>query len=319
MDYTESICFSAAPAEMLNKKAFQLSRNLYMFAYYDPKPYCENESSRSKFLTAIINLYGLFWDCGPFFFKLLYSQDSILISDWIRVQTRADFLKRCISAFRSVYCHNNSTQLPLNEEKSIDAENWAISHSCTWQGIHETSEEEWKRLLNPLIAEADFLISDINVAIDTLISTEDNLRRERAIEKWVQEIARGYQKNPDYLLNTMAGLYQLYLLNSNQSLNSRQELRFQTRRWLYAIVSDLPEVWHEKWLKQRISESGDPNDITNSRIYAILKDWPNKWAEWYDRSVDECNEAPLPASIFFRILANDVNQYAQNPSISIDG
>ncbi len=312
MGYTESICFSAAPAEMLNKKAFQLNRNLYMFAYYDPKPYYENESSRSKFLAAIINLYGLFWDCGPFFFQLLYSQDSILIYDWVRVQTKANSLKRCISAFRSVYCHNNSTQLPLNEEKSIDAEKWAVLHSCTWQGVHETSEEEWKKLLSSLIAEADSLVSDINAAMDALISTGDYLRREHAIEKWTQEIAKSYQKNPDYLLNTMASLYQLYLLNSNQSLNPSQELRFQTKKWLYAIVSDLPETWHEKWLKQPVSENG-AKDITNSRIYAILKDWPNQWAIWNNRSVDECDEAPLPASIFFRILASDVDQYARNP------
>ena len=111
----------------------------------------------------------------------------------------------------------------------------------------------------------------------------------------------------------MASLYQLYLLNSNQSLNPCQELRFQTKKWLCAIVNDIPETWHEKWLKQLTSENGDPKDITNSRIYAILKDWPNQWALWNNCSIDECDEAPLPASIFFRILAPDVEQYARNP------
>ena len=30
MDYSESICFSAAPAEALNKKAFILNRSLFL-------------------------------------------------------------------------------------------------------------------------------------------------------------------------------------------------------------------------------------------------------------------------------------------------
>ena len=35
MDYTESICFSAEPAEELNRKAFSLDCRLFMFAYYE--------------------------------------------------------------------------------------------------------------------------------------------------------------------------------------------------------------------------------------------------------------------------------------------
>lgn len=47
MDYTESICFSAEPAEELNRKAFSLDFRLFMFAYYEPKQYREAESKRS--------------------------------------------------------------------------------------------------------------------------------------------------------------------------------------------------------------------------------------------------------------------------------
>ncbi len=79
MDYTESICFSAETAEELNRKAFSLDCRLFMFAYYEPKQYREAESKRSQFLTAIVNLYGLFKDCGPFLGELLKTRDTILV------------------------------------------------------------------------------------------------------------------------------------------------------------------------------------------------------------------------------------------------
>ena len=58
-----------------------------MFAYYEPKQYREAESKRSQFLTAIVNLYGLFKDCGPFLGELLKTGDSILVTPkWKAIQ-----------------------------------------------------------------------------------------------------------------------------------------------------------------------------------------------------------------------------------------
>lgn len=318
MRYEESICFSAVQAEALNKEAFSLDRRLFLFAYYDPKPYLANESNRSKFQTAIINLYGLFWDCGPFVSQLLYSYDSILLYDWYRIQAAADSLKNCISAFRSIFCHNNSDQFPLNEEKIFAAERWISLHINGTQGIDSLHDDDWGTLLGHLVGEADSLISDIDTALDALQDTWDLGRRERAVERWIRQIAITYQKNPDYLLNTAASMYQLYLLNTNQPLDSSRALRSLTTKWICAWISATsntePKNWYERWLYTPDTANSSSDDITATRLYAILKDWPNRWAAWNRCAASECEEPPMPASDFFRILAQDLDHYAHNPS-----
>lgn len=307
MGYSESICFSAVPAEALNQKAFLLNRSLFLFAYYEPKPYYEKESCRSKFITAVTNLYGLFWDCGPFFFDLLKSSDSILIHDWNRISWNATQLEKGISAFRTIFCHNCSDQFPLSEEKIENARFWASRYTYGWQRIIEISDEDWEKMLAGLVSETDSLLCDIDNALDGLDSTPDTSRRERAIERWIQQIALGYRRNPDYLLNTMVGLHELYLTNTKQ--NFMQNKRRDTITWLCNLENRDRKSWYSKWLQPL--ESG----IVNTNIYAILKDWPSKWAAWNNCSVDNCNEAPMPASEFFSILASDIVRFARNPWI----
>ncbi len=316
MDYSESICFSATPAEALNKKSFQLNRSLFLFAYYEPKPYLEKESSRINFQTAIINLYGLFWDCGPFVFNLFYTNDSIQINNVIQIRQKANSLEKGISAFRTIFCHNCSDQFPLNEEKMEKAKYWASLYSHGWQSIDDISEVEWEKLLVGLIKEADSLINDIDISLDALNTSPDTNRRQSAINRWIKQIALTYRDNPEYLLNTLVGLYQLYLLNSHSNRDPNKDLRYLTIEWLcrnFNINTGQKKWWHAKWL-----ELTEP-DIKNTSLYAILQDWPNRWAVRNGCSADECNEAPMPASDFFRILANDVDQYAQQPLVKTAG
>ncbi len=314
MDYANSICFSATHAEVLNRKAFLINRSLYLFAYYEPKPYYFYDSKKSSFMTAIINLYGLFWDCGPFVFSLLFGQDSILLTNWKRIQKNALSLKSCINSFRSIFCHNNSDQFPLNEEKVTLAIQWASEHQCNYQSITEITEDDWGHMLDSLIKEIDVFVYDLNTALDELRETTDTIRQEIAIKKWIKAIAVEYQKKPDYLLNTMVGLYQYYLQTSKTARDSQKDLRYLTQQWICTICNLKKEDWQKKWLEATKSDQTENKDITNTKIYASLKDWPNLWAEWYGCSPEECDEPPLPASIFFRILADDIDKYVHNPS-----
>ncbi len=308
MGFAESICYSATPAEELNNRALSLNPRLYFFAYYEPKPYEEADSNHSKFYTAIINLYGLFWDCGPFVFDLLRTSDSILLFDWSRIQKKASALRNCISAFRSIYCHNNSAQLPLNEEKLFQAERWASYYLHMWPNIQELSEADWGTLLKALVNEADSLIDDIKTAIKAFNGYADDARIESAIERWIQLIAKEYLKKPDYLLNTIAALYQLHLLETRMPRDNNRDLRYLAEEWLRTKYEDLPKRdWHVKWLFGYIPPDKNNIDITKSRVYSYLKDWPGKWAEWYNCDPKECDEAPLPASIFLRMLVQDID------------
>ena len=316
MEYSKSICFSATRARELNEKAFLLNHSLYLFAYYEPKPYRDHESNRSKFITAIINLYGLFWDCGPFVFKLFRTKDSILLNDWSRIQNNANNLEKGISGFRSVFCHNCCDQFPLFEEKKEDAKYWASLYATIDQSIDDIPEESWGKLLDGLVKETDSLINDLDIALDTLRVTSDTCRQESAIDRWIKLIALEYRKNPDYLLNTISELYLLYLVNTKQLRDTSRDLRSLTTNWVSSFANTDRKTWFSKWLDATEPDGISNKDISNTKLYAILKDWPNQWAAWNNRSAVECDEAPMPASVYFHILASDVEQYARNPAVA---
>ena len=163
MDYTESICFSAEPAEELNRKAFSLDCRLFMFAYYEPKQYREAESKRSQFLTAIVNLYGLFKDCGPFLGELLKTRDSILVTPkWKAIQNDYNMLFQAVTSLRSIFCHNNSLCYPLNEDILQRAENSISEYLPNAPDIEDITETQWTILLQKLCTAADDFFQELS-------------------------------------------------------------------------------------------------------------------------------------------------------------
>lgn len=311
MAHTDSICFSASKAEELNSKAFSLDKRLFLFAYYEPMPYILEESARSHFCTAIINIYGLFWDCSPFFRALLAPPSSILVSKGSQ-KTRSDFynLYNIVSAFRSMFCHNNSSEFPLNEEKRILAESWIgniLSSDFEVEGIETLNEGHWEKLLLALCKMGDSLMEDLNINLDLLNGTTNIVRKEQTIDQWITAIAGSYLANPEYLLNAMAGMYQIYALNAGVRIDS--SLRSKTIKWLGQECQVDTQRWYIYWLDQT------RQNAINSKVYALLKDWENQWGLWNNLAASECNEAPLPSSIFFLILASDVYNFATKPHL----
>lgn len=118
---------------------------------------------------------------------------------------------------------------------------------------------------------------------------------------WISAIADMYVKNPSYLLNAMAGMYQLYHLNI-RSRTSIKSLRSETIGWLVDNCGVTKDEWHKKWLKA--------TDVHN-----LLINWSQEWESRNGMATGGCNEAPLPGSDFFRILASDVDKFAMSPSL----
>ena len=293
MDYENSICFSYDIPDRLNDKAFSLDKRLYLFAYYEPKEYIPTESYRSKFITATVNLYGLFWDCCPFMAQILETGDSILMNDWVRIKNDFKNLRNMISAFRSIFCHNNSDIYPLNEVHFAVADQWILSKCGIGKDLFELNDGEWGKLLYELHCQADSFISSIESNIDDLLSTTDLLRRNRAVNRWIVSIAGSYLINKDYLLNAMAGMYQLYLMNTHSVLTPNKPLRRQTIDWICTLcnVTDA-EKWYTKWIDK------DERFTVQSKVYQILQDWPNQWAARNGLDVSDCDEPPLPGGTF---------------------
>lgn len=310
MDYENSICFSPAIAERLNEKAFSLDNRLFLFAYYEPKEYISTESNRSKFITATVNLYGLFWDCCPFMGKILESRNSILLTNWTQIQHDFQNLRNTISAFRSIFCHNNSDIYPLNAIHFELADQWIFSQCGNSKELSDLNESEWEKLLYALHCQVNAFISSVESNIDSISSTSNVLRRNSTINWWIEAIAGSYIINKDYLLNAMAGMYQLYLMNIHGSPTPNVPLRNQTINWLYNQCSVVEkDKWYITWIDKGIRQ------VTQSKIYQVLLDWPNLWAARNGLTSADCDEAPLPGSDFFRILASDVDHFACNPHL----
>lgn len=310
MDYENSICFSPEIPERLNEKAFLLDKRLFLFAYYEPKEYIPTESYRSKFITATVNLYGLFWDCCPFMGKILERGNSILLTNWTQVQRDFQNLRNTISAFRSIFCHNNSDIYPLNAVHFELADQWVFLHCGTNKEFSDLNDSEWEKLLYALHCQADAFIGSVESNIHAISSTSNVLRRNRTINWWIEAIAGSYIINKDYLLNAMAGMYQLYLMNIHSSSTPNVPLRTQTINWLYNHCNVVEkDKWYITWIDKGIRQ------VAQSKIYQTLLDWPNLWAARNGLTPADCDEAPLPGSDFFRILASDVDSFACNPQL----
>lgn len=311
MDYENSICFSPDIPERLNEKAFLIDKRLYLFAYYEPKEYIEKESYRSKFITATVNLYGLFWDCCPFMRKILESSNSILLTN-NRAQIQCDFqnLRNTISAFCSIFCHNNSDIYPLNAVHFELADQWLFSQCGISKELSDLNDGEWEKMLSALHCQADAFITSIESNIDRIASTTNMSHRNRTIDWWIEAIAGSYIINKEYLLNAMVGMYQLYLINTHSSPTPNRSLRDQTLNWLCNHCNVIErEKWYITWIDKGKCQ------VTQSKVYKVLQDWPNLWAIRNDMTPAECDEAPLPGSDFFRILASDVDSFACNPQL----
>jgi hypothetical protein len=167
--------------------------------------------------------------------------------------------------------------------------------------ICNLQEKHFVLLLDELTNLAANVITDIDGMLNNLISSPDTARVEKSIDVWIDAIADTYIKNPSYLLNTMAGMYQLYNLNI-RSRTSIKSLRTETIKWLIDNCGVTKDEWHKKWL--------NATDVRN-----LLLNWPQEWESRNGTASGGCNEGPLPGSGFFRILASDVDKFAMSPSL----
>ena len=225
MNYQDNVCFCENDVEKLNNKAFSLNKSLFLAAYYEPKDFPSAESAGYKFWTAITNLYGLLWDCSPFLSTIICNKDGILVINTNVIKRRFLGLRSFVDSFRSIFCHNNSNVFPLTEEKHSIAENWVAQICGENVAICNLQEKHFVLLLDELCTMAEMLIADIDTALNYLVSSPDTARVKKAIDVWIDAITNTYVKNPSYLLNAMAAMYQLYLFNirgrtSNKSLSS---------------------------------------------------------------------------------------------------
>lgn len=195
----------------------------------------------------------------------------------------------------------------MNEDVLQRAENSISEYLPNAPDIEDITETQWTILLQKLCTAADDFFQELSSNMNLLVSCKDVSRKNRIITRWITAISSCYLENPDYLLNAMAGMYQLYLLETGGSFDPSKTLRQQTRYWLRTCCGASGKTWYAFWL----DKSG--SDAPTSKVYAIIHDWKNQWAQWNCCEPTECEEAPLPGGDLFRILAQDIYTFAKQP------
>ena len=113
----KSIAFNPSIAEDLNRKASSFDPRLYCFAYYEPTILPEGADLYTVFHLAVLNMYGLLWDCGPKIQEKIINKElySLLRMDTCKMNKCRAFVF-LVRAIRTNICHNNSCKLYFNAQ-----------------------------------------------------------------------------------------------------------------------------------------------------------------------------------------------------------
>ncbi|HWP96387.1 MAG TPA: hypothetical protein VN426_06020 [Syntrophomonadaceae bacterium] len=302
MKPSESVCFATDKIEALNDLATQIDERLFLFAYYEPKPWPEKESARTRFYTAIVNLYGLFWDCGPFVRTRLmvdnmyHPQDSILpkgadLQDLRKtISGRFVVLIEVISAFRSIICHNNSSVFYFNGRMQDAAVHWCDEFCGIWRPLADLESCDWKKMLDVLISQMRQVAEDMEFCLNDLIRLipSRNYQLNKTIDQWLlYGIGGWYRYNHELLLNAMAEFYMLFIGTEEKgamtgAYDQDISLRQNVKNWLAVHFGTDSRQWQKQWLEQ-------------GKMKTVFQHY--------------CPRPALPDE-FFKILANDVYSFS---------
>jgi hypothetical protein len=252
-----NIAFDASVANDLNTQAAQIDGRLFLFAYYEPKQ-CDGETARYQFITAVVNLYGLLWDCGPFIRGQLLTTREIssgapehLIVPYEQSRKNKAItqqfldLANLVENVRSCYCHNNSKEFFSNERKQEFQKRWLSIHTgCDYDQGPKT-EEEWQKALDAILIESSKFTTNLKKCLDYVKNSRD---KEYVVKRWINNgILYWYYKNRDLMYNV---LLEKYLSKFNRGNLPERVTRSDINNWITQLsmskevnVNEIFENW----------------------------------------------------------------------------
>lgn len=279
----KSIAFSADFANELNKKAAQIDGRLFMFAYYEPKQ-CEGETPHFKFMTAVLNLYGLLWDCAPFILhKLLHEPDYLIVPSQAsnarkknsQIPNHAKNFALFIESFRSYYAHNNSRKFLLNEKKNEYTKKWlSLTTGCEYE-VGPNTEEQWQKALDSVLYNANIFVNNMKLCLEYV---KNSPHKGYIVLKWINNgILFWYYKNKDLVYHILS---EKYLSKLNNGYFPEKIYRGDINRWITdgLQINDINIVL-ERWLgiqaQNELLKNWDidlpllPEDVINELVKGI--------------------------------------------------
>jgi len=251
MSNRSSIVCDVAVSERLNELAALLDSRLFLFAYYNPKPIAEDASGYVKFHIAILNIYGLLHDCGPFVRTRLVKLDtnSIIYEHQGRknqdIVRRFEMLDRFVTAYRSCHCHNNADSFIFNRQHIEYLNDHQMSFTSINRSFSQYSDVDWNKAYIALRSQADRVASDIEECLKRLLAPSGENKRHQVIEYWLASIADWYVNDKQLSYNVLADIY----FNKFYDKYNRRVHITQTRVKNWIMDSDGNESLTQ-WLKE---------------------------------------------------------------------
>ena len=153
-DYSKSIAFSNDTLNKLNSCLSKIGNGRLFFAsHYSPKSFDMQMSCKLNFITMLLNISMLFYDCMPWFLKRDKPMHKNL-GDLIKEITSIDYseVKKCICNIhdlRNGICHNTTDYYVINgilDSQMGKKEDW---------GTFNPSDDEWEVFFKQLIGPID--------------------------------------------------------------------------------------------------------------------------------------------------------------------
>lgn len=231
----KSIAFDAEVVERINKKAEQVDPRLYFFAYYKPKTLPKDIDSRGCFILAVLNMYGLLWDCGKMVLQKLfkyrfYNQSTKEIEDIKYCQE----LVSIIFNVRTCICHNNSDDFFYNSMKSYECGQYFINITGALTPLDAYKESQWKLVCEDFFDRCDQFANVLDRVLDQLVLETDVNRKADFVRYWIDSISEWYGKDQDLIEHIFADVCQYRYATSsrkNIAVTKGEVFRWVEKGW----------------------------------------------------------------------------------------
>lgn len=240
IDYSNSIAFSKTKLNLLNSFLAKIGKGRLFFVWhYSPKNYDASMSYKLNFLTMLLNICSLFYDCMPWFLCTKPNTIKKNLGDIINDITSIDYsdLKRnviLINQLRNRMCHNTvKKDFEYFQEVFISIDNSLIIKD--WLSFN-FSDNIWEKCFNyflrPIDEYFDNILKFFNNENLSVLNYDDDV--------WNTIISTCYTQDDDFVtsieLLALSDLYNLRKSKNKFSVNGAKSV--QIERWKRMLNSD---------------------------------------------------------------------------------
>lgn len=233
---TNSILFSPVGVEELNSYVQKnISDNLYLFAYYNPKRYnsnLNNSTPELNFVMGILNLYSLYKDCCCFLVKgtkedkdLLMILENYGYIDKSEKKKIFEFIS-IVTSFRMLIAHNicndssNDVYYLCKVQQFIEEKLGTCLVLSSYNDI-DLLPGEWNDLLKELRKQAEEILEIFSIAFIKIHASPSPVL---VIDEWKRVIIESYKSESQlkkYLFTAMENDFKMYALINKKPYHPR--------------------------------------------------------------------------------------------------